>query len=105
MVNARIFIAIAIMAVVTYIPRMVPLVFLKRTITNPFIRSFLLYVPYAVLAAMTFPEIFYSTGAVISGAAGLVVALILAYFNKGLLTVALGSTFTVFTAERLLNIF
>ena len=99
----RIFIAIFIMALVTYLPRMAPLVFMKRKIQNRYIRSFLYYVPYAVLAAMTFPEILYSTASIISGIAGLLAALFLAYHNRGLLTVALGSTFVVFCAEQLMR--
>jgi branched-subunit amino acid transport protein len=87
---------------VTYLPRMLPMVFMKRKITNQFIRSFLHYVPYAVLAAMTFPEILFATSNLISGAFGLIIALVLAYFNQGLLTVALGSTLSVFLIEKLL---
>ena len=101
----RILIAIAIMALVTYIPRMLPLVVFQRKIQNRFIRSFLAYVPYAVLAAMTFPEILYSTSSMLSGAAGLVAALLLSYFGKGLLTVALSSTAVVFLVEQLLRLF
>mgnify|MGYP000004293196 CR=1 FL=1 len=100
----RIFIAIFIMALVTYLPRMAPLVFMKRKIQNRTIRSFLFYVPYAVLAAMTFPEILYSTATMISGFAGLLAALFLAYHNKGLLTVALGSTFIVFCSEQIMKL-
>lgn len=101
----RILIAIAIMALVTYIPRMLPLAVFQRKIQNRFIRSFLAYVPYAVLAAMTFPEILYSTSSILSGAAGLVAALLLSYFGKGLLTVALSSTAVVFLVEQLLRLF
>lgn len=101
----RILIAIAIMALVTYIPRMLPLAVFQRKIQNRFIRSFLAYVPYAVLAAMTFPEILYSTSSMLSGAAGLVAALLLSYFGKGLLTVALSSTAVVFLVEQLLRLF
>lgn len=99
----RILTAIFIMALVTYIPRMIPLTFMKRKIENRFIKSFLEYVPYAVLAAMTFPDILYATSSVISGGAGLLAALVLAYFGRGLLTVALGSTAAVFLAEQVLK--
>ena len=100
----RILIAILIMAVVTYVPRMLPLAIFKKKIQNRFIQSFLAYVPYAVLAAMTFPEILYSTGNMISAMAGLIVALLLAYHNKGLLLVALSSTAVVFVVEQLLRL-
>jgi branched-subunit amino acid transport protein len=96
----KIFLSILIMAVVTYLVRMLPLAIFKKKISNRFIRSFLAYVPYAVLAAMTFPEILYSTGNMVSAGAGLLVALLLAYFNKGLLTVALGSSLAVFLTEQ-----
>lgn len=60
--------------------------------------------PYAVLAAMTFPEILYSTSHMISAATGMLTALVLAYFNKGLLTVALSSTAVVFVVEQVLKL-
>ena len=91
------------MAVVTYRPRMLPLAIFKKKIKSRFIRSFLAYVPYAVLAAMTFPEILYSTSNMLSAAAGLLVALILSYFGRGLLTVALSSTAAVFVVEQILT--
>ena len=99
----RILIGVAIMALVTYIPRMLPLAIFRKKIKSRFIRSFLAYVPYAVLAAMTFPEILYSTSNVISAVAGLLVALLLSYFGRGLLTVALSSTAVVFVVEQLLK--
>ena len=94
----RILAAIAVMAIVTYLPRMLPLVLFK----NQFVQSFLYYVPYAVLAAMTFPEVLYSTASLISALAGLAVALLLAYRGKGLLPVALTACGVVFVCERLL---
>ena len=99
----RILICVLIMALVTYIPRMLPLAIFKKKIKNRFIRSFLAYVPYAVLAAMTFPEILYCTTNMYAAATGLLVALFLAYKNKGLLTVALGSTAAVFVVEQVLK--
>ena len=100
----RILIAILIMAVVTYLPRMLPLAIFKKKIQNKFIRSFLAYVPYAVLASMTIPDIFTSTGSVISAAFGTLIAIILSYFGRGLLTVALLSTATVFIVEQILKL-
>ena len=99
----RILIGVAIMALVTYIPRMLPLAIFRKKIKSRFIRSFLAYVPYAVLAAMTFPEILYSTSNVMSAVAGLLVALVLSYFGRGLLTVALSSTAVVFVVEQILK--
>ena len=84
---------------VTYLVRMVPLVLMKKKITNRFLRSFLYYIPYAVLAVMTIPAIFYATGSVISAAAGFLVAVVLSYFEKGLLTVAASACGAVLVTE------
>ena len=100
----NIFIYIVVMALVTYLIRMLPLVIFRKKIENRFIRSFLYYIPYAVLAAMTFPAVFSSTGSVWSAVAGLIVALLLAFFEKGLLTVALSSCVAVFVIEFLIKI-
>ena len=95
---------IFVMAGVTYLIRMLPLVLFKKEITSPYIKSFLYYVPYACLAAMTFPAILTATaGGIISGAAGLIVALIVAYREKSLLTVALFACAAVFVAERIMG--
>lgn len=91
------------MAGVTYLVRMLPIVLVKRKIENRFVRSFLYYVPYAVLAVMTVPGIFYSTSFVISAAAGFVAALVLAYFEKGLLPVALCACAAVLITELIIT--
>ncbi len=73
----NVYIYILVMAGVTYLIRMLPLVLFKKEITSSYVKSFLYYVPYACLAAMTFPAILTATaGGIISGAAGLIVALI-----------------------------
>ena len=82
---------IAVMALVTYLIRAVPFTLFRKKITSRFIRSFLEYIPYAVLTAMTFPAIFYSTGDAITAVAGTAVALILAYVNCPLILVALAA--------------
>ena len=93
-----------VMAGVTYLISMLPLVLFKKEITSPFIKSFLYYVPYACLAAMTFPAILTATSAgIISGAAALIVALIVAYKEKSLLTVAVCACAAVFIAERIME--
>jgi len=85
------FLYLAVMAGVTYLIRAIPLVLCRGEVTNRFLRSFLAYVPYAVLGAMTFPAILYSTDGFISSIAGTIVALALAFCRRGLLTVALGA--------------
>ena len=100
----NVYIYILVMAGVTYLIRMLPLVLVKKEITSPFIKSFLYYVPYACLAAMTFPAILTATSAgIISGAAALIVALIVAYKEKSLLTVAVCACAAVFIAERIME--
>ena len=88
-----------VMALVTYLVRAVPFVVFRNKIKNRFIRSFLYYIPYAVLAAMTIPAIFTSTGNVYSAIVGLAAALVMAFFEKGLVTVALTSCAAVFLTE------
>ncbi|MBO5725909.1 MAG: AzlD domain-containing protein [Clostridia bacterium] len=91
------------MAGVTYLIRMLPLVLVKKKITNAFIVSFLYYLPYAVLTVMTVPAVFYATGDIWSAVVGFIVALILAYFGKGLMTVAICSCAGVLAAELVLR--
>lgn len=92
---------IAIMALMTYIIRVTPMVFFRKKIKNVRVKSFLYYIPYTVLAAMTFPAIFTSTSSQIGAMAGCVVAVVLAYMRKGLLVVALGAAATVFVCGLL----
>ena len=97
--------ATPVMAGVTYLLRMLPLALVKGKIRSPFIRSFLAYVPYAVLAAMTFPDILSSTASLLSAAVGLAAALVLSCRGKSLIVVALGASGAVWAAERLLAVF
>ena len=87
---------LAVMAVVTYLIRMVPYVAFRKKITNRFVSSFLYYIPYAVLGAMTFPAIFFSTASLIPAVCGCITALVLAWFEKGLLTVAVCASVAAF---------
>lgn len=96
---SALFFYIFIMAGVTYLIRMLPLVLFKKKIRNRFIRSFLYYIPYAVLAAMTFPAMLGATSSAASAAAGLAVAVISAWFEPGLLPVALLSCLGVLIFE------
>ena len=83
---------IAVMALVTYLIRMLPFTLFRRKIESRFIRSFLYYIPYAVLSAMTIPAIFYSTGDVLTSVIGAVVAVVLAYMRLPLIVVALAAS-------------
>ena len=95
---------IAVMAGVTYLIRMLPLTLVQKKIHNRFLRSFLYYVPYACLTAMTFPAILSSTASVVSAAVGLAAAIVLAFLGKGLLVVAVWACAAVFIAERVLAV-
>ena len=88
-----------ILAGSTYLIRAIPFAALRKKINNRFVKSFLYYIPYAVLSAMTLPAAFYATGNVISGAVGLVVGGIFAYMGKGLTLVAVVSCVAAFLAE------
>ena len=90
---------LVVMALVTYLIRMVPFTLFRKEIKSVFFRSFLAYVPYAVLGAMTFPSIFFATSSLPSAIAGTVVALILAFFRRSLLTVAVGAAGTALAVE------
>ena len=87
------------MALTTYLIRVLPLTLFRKPIKSRFLRSFLYYVPYACLTAMTFPAILSSTASMISGAAALIVAVVLAYRGKSLLTVSLAASAAVMLTE------
>lgn len=93
------------MALTTYLIRMLPLTVFRKPIKSKFIKSFLHYVPYACLTAMTFPAILYDTTYIFSGIAALLVAVVLAFRGKSLLTVSLASCAAVFVCERILELF
>ncbi len=94
--------AILLTAAVTYLIRMLPLAVFRKQITSRWVQSFLYYIPYAVLGAMTFPAILYSTGSIAAAALGLGAAVVLAYFNRGLLVTAIGASAVVFLAGMIL---
>ena len=102
--NKTFFIYLIILAGSTYLIRVIPFVAIKKKINNHFIRSFLYYIPYAVLTAMTIPAIFYSTNWWLGAAAGLAAAIILAIKGKGLTTVAVAACIAVFITELLQGI-
>ena len=96
MKTSHILLYIAVMAIVTYLIRAIPMVVFRKKIQSRFIQSFLYYVPYTVLAAMTFPAVWSSTASVWSSVGGCIVAVLLAYCEKGLLTVATGGVVCAF---------
>ena len=95
------FIYVLVMAGVTYLVRMLPFTLFRKKITSPFLKSFLHYIPYAVLSAMTIPAIFYSTGDTRTSIIGTAVAVILAYCKLPLIVVALSASAAAFLAGLL----
>ena len=92
---------VLVMAVTTYLIRALPLTLFKKPIRSRFLKSFLHYVPTACLTAMTFPAILTATDHMVSGAAGLLIGILLALKNKSLIVVAVASCATVFLVEQL----
>ena len=95
---------LAILSGSTYLIRAIPFALLKRKITNRYARSFLYYIPFSVLAAMTLPAAVYATGNVISGAIGLLVGGIFSYRGKSLTVVAVVACLTALAVEGLLRL-
>ena len=100
--TGNIYIYMLIMAGVTYLIRVLPLTLIRKDITNTFIRSFLYYVPYVTLAAMTFPAMMDATGSPVSGAIAFVFALILAWKGASLFAVSVLACISVLITEFIL---
>lgn len=96
------FLMVLAMAVTTYLIRLIPMILFKKKIKNRFINSLLYYIPYAVLSAMTFPAIIFSSGHVVSAAVGTAVALLSAFMKRSLVTTALLASASVFIAELII---
>ena len=105
MSNSGFWIYLLIISGSTYLIRTIPFAAITRKIKNRFIRSFLYYIPYTVLSAMTFPAALYATGNVIAAAAGLIVAVFFAIKGKSLTFVATFSCLSVFVVEHLMCLF
>lgn len=93
-----------VMAGVTYLVRVVPFILINKKIENRFINSFLYYIPYTVLAAMTFPAILYATGNIVSAVAGPLVAIVISFRGRSLIIVAVGACAAVFITEAILTL-
>ena len=93
-----------VMALTTYLIRVIPFAAVRGKIRSRFINSVLYYIPYAVLSAMTFPAIFYATGNTLTASVGTVVALLLAYFEVPLIVVALSSSAVAFITGLIIGI-
>lgn len=94
---------LAIMAGSTYLIRAVPFAAVKNKIENKYIQSFLSYIPYTVLAAMTFPTVLYATDYVASAAVGFLVAVLCAYRGLSLMKVAVIACVAVYMTELVIS--
>lgn len=97
----RVMICVALMALVTYIPRVLPVTVFRKQMKSRFLRSFLDYTPYAVLGALTFPDVFFSTGHMFSAAGGTAAAVFLGYRGKSLVVVAVAAIAVVYLLEMI----
>ena len=86
---------VAVMALTTYLVRMIPFTLFRKRITSRFAKSFFYYIPYAVLSAMTFPAIFYSTGSLLSASVGFLTAVVLAFCGQSLIVVSVAASVAV----------
>lgn len=100
--NKEFWIYLFILSVSTYLIRAIPFAAMRKKITNKYVSSFLFYIPYTVLAAMTFPAALYCTGNTTAAALGLAVGIIFALLEKGLTIVAVASAVTVFVADLII---
>lgn len=105
MSDARCYLYILVMALVTYLIRAIPFVLFRRQIKSRFIKSLLYYLPYAVLTAMTIPDIFTATGSTLTAAVGCLAAVVFALFGKSLLTVAVAACAAAFVCDLLMKVF
>ena len=93
---------ILVMAGVSYLIRVIPMTLLRRKIENPFLQSFLYYVPYVTLMVMTFPAMIHATQSPVSGAAALIAGILIAWKTSDLFTTAVGCCVVVFLLELIL---
>lgn len=100
--NHNVYIYILIMALTTYLIRVLPLTLIRKEIKNKTIKSFLYYVPYVTLSVMTFPAILTATESIISAAIALAVGILAAWSGKNLFQVAVFSCLTVFIVELII---
>ena len=94
---------IFVMAGVSYLIRALPMTLLRKPIKNRFIQSFLYYVPYVTLAVMTFPAILDATQSQWSGAAALIVGLVVAWLGADLFKTAVTCCAVVFVLELFIH--
>lgn len=99
----NVWIYILVAAATIYLIRVLPLTLIRRELTNPFLRSFLFFVPFVTLSVMTFPDMVNATGSVLSGWAGFLTGLIMSYVSGNLFQVAISSCVVVYLIETFVH--
>lgn len=101
--SGNIYIYIAIVAITSYLIRVLPLTLIRKPIKNRFIRSFLYYVPYVTLAVMTFPAIIDATATPLAGALALIAGIFMAWKGLGLFPVAIACCIIAYLGGLIFN--
>ncbi|XQY92722.1 AzlD domain-containing protein [Metabacillus sp. HB246100] len=83
------------MGIVTYIPRMIPLVALSQLKLPIFVQNVLKNVPYATLGALIVPGVFLISEDVFFGVVGAVAATLIAFTGANVIIVVMGSIGTL----------
>ena len=97
--SGNIYIYITIMALVTYLIRVLPLTLIRKQIKNKYLKSFLYYVPYVTLAVMTFPAILHATQSIYSGLIALIIGIVVAWLGFDLFKTAVSCCLIVLILE------
>jgi branched-subunit amino acid transport protein len=90
------------MSLVTYVPRVLPMLLLKDKGLPKSLRNFLSYIPYAVLGALIFPGILDSTGSLITSISGGIAALIVSLFKVNVIFVVFAGILTSYIFKLLI---
>lgn len=101
----KMLIMVLAMALITYIIRVIPMAFIRNKIQSKFLKSFFFYIPYCVLASMSFPYVVYSTGNVYAGFIGTAVAIVASLTKRSLIVVASLSALSVLIFNYLIILF
>lgn len=97
----RLLLIIFLMAIVTYLPRLIPITLLTDKKLSPFVRTFLHYIPFAALGALIFPQVIYSTGNIKSSIVGCIISVVCAFFKLNVIIVVFGGIIGVWAFEML----
>ncbi|MFD1708037.1 AzlD domain-containing protein [Siminovitchia sediminis] len=92
MTSSMIILTIIGMALVTYIPRLIPFVVFKGKELPSFVQGVLQNVPFATLGALIFPAVFFiQEGNLLYGVVGAVIAFVIAFLGANVILVVIGS--------------